>query len=115
MYPSLARRALADQWIEVCDQQYAEREAAASASAVAASSAAAAAASEAAQAAANKGACEAIGGQYKDDGWTETCVSTVGGNPSGEPFKECSRAYIWLPATERDLAQLAADYPGCFG
>lgn len=113
--PEPQARALASDWIEGCNEQQAEQEAAAASSASASSAAAAAEASEAAQNAENRRACEAIGGHYVEPAiWGGACESTVEGNPSGEPFKDCGHAWITFPATEADLNQLVADYSGCF-
>ncbi len=109
-------RALASDWIEACNEQYAEQEAAeASAAAAAAADAqAAASASEARAESSNRRACEAIGGSYRTTMWDGVSESTVEGNPSGQSFKDCGHAWITFPATEQELAQLSADYPGCF-
>ncbi|GAB3194972.1 hypothetical protein GCM10027261_14140 [Geodermatophilus arenarius] len=108
-------RALADEWIAACDERAAEDEAAAASSTAAESAAAAAAAAEAAQAAEDRRACGAIGGRYVEGSiWDGACESTVVGNPSGQPFKDCGHAWLTFPATEEDLARLVSDYPGCF-
>ncbi|CCG02363.1 hypothetical protein [Blastococcus saxobsidens] len=96
-------RALADEWIVACDEQYAEQEsaeisAAAEASARASASAASAAASasraqhNAAVAAEEKRSCAAIGGQARDG----ICESTSPGHVTGDPYYPCSALVVRL-------------------
>jgi hypothetical protein len=125
--PDPQARALADQWIEACDKQQAEKEAAAASAQAAATAAASAGASRSAAAASEaqeqaaviatqERSCAAIGGEVDDS--MGMCHSTVPGNPSGQPGSECEFAWvgfnrdgtIWQGGleTERDF------YPGCF-
>jgi uncharacterized lipoprotein NlpE involved in copper resistance len=98
-------RALADQWIEGCDQQYAQQEAAASSSAAQAraeasyetaqsASAAAASASEAQQEATvlanQQRSCAAIGGRVFDG----VCHSTSPGDSTATGNPPCSSAVV---------------------
>jgi predicted small secreted protein len=108
-------RALASDWIEACNEEQAEQSAAAASSSAAAAASESAAAEEAAAMTENMRACESMGGRYVNNGvWDGACESTVVGNPSGQPFKDCGHAWLTFPATEDELAELATDYPGCF-
>jgi hypothetical protein len=119
-------RALADKWIEACDQQAGEEEAAASSSAAAqvaqASASAASAAASASQAqhdaqvlAQQQRSCTAIGGQAHDG----ICQSDSAGHVTGDPYYPCSALVVQFTEDGTidpgSLQDVNADHPGCFG
>jgi hypothetical protein len=124
--PKPQARALADQWIEACDQQYAQRAAAsswaqaeaqarASYEAASSASAAAASASEAAVAAQERRSCAAIGGQAGD----RMCQSASQSSAANDPYYPCSAVYVEFTAEgtidQGSLHNVNTDHPGCFG
>ncbi|MDP9471522.1 MAG: hypothetical protein M3Q71_12785 [Chloroflexota bacterium] len=94
--PEPQARALASDWIEACNAQYAEQEAAESSAQAEADASAAADASQAAEASAEAGraaevratmerSCAAVGGEVAERAMFGVgCHSTVQGNPSGQ-------------------------------
>jgi hypothetical protein len=124
--PAPQARALADQYIESCDQQAAQQKAAASSSAAEASaresaSAASAAASasqaqhDAAVAAQRQRSCAAIGGQAGDS----LCQSASQGSAANDPYYPCSAVYVEFTdegtIDQTSLHNVSTDHPGCFG
>lgn len=119
--PVAQARALADQYIQQCDQQAATQESsqayAESVSLSAASESAARAQQGAAIAAQEQKSCAAIGGRVDPQwGW---CASTVPGDPSGQPGADCANASVSFNLDDGTLADYsyttAKDvYPGCF-
>lgn len=118
-------RALADQWIEACDQQYAQQDAAAASSAAqarvqASASAASAAASAsrvqqaAAVAAEQQRSCASIGGHARDG----ICQSSSAGHVTGDPYYPCSALVVRFTddgtIDQGSLHDVNADHPGCF-
>jgi hypothetical protein len=123
--PQPQARALADQWIESCDQQLdrqaaaasssaAEVEARASASTASAAASASRAQHEAAVAAEQQRSCAGIDGQARDG----ICQSSSAGHVTGDPYYPCSALVVQF--TEDGMIDQGsyhdtnADHPGCF-
>ena len=124
--PAPQARALADQYIESCDQQAAHQEAAASSSATEASARASASAASAAAAASQaqhdaavqaqrQRSCAAIGGQAGDS----LCQSASQDSAANDPYYPCSAVYVEFTAEgtidQTSLDNVNTDHPGCFG